>query len=211
MASILCVDDEPTILALLQDLLSLMGHDSILVGSVDKAIEALGRHHVDLVLLDCIMPERDGFALLAHMNEHGLKIPTIMMTGYSSVENAVSAIRGGAAEYITKPLRAESIRLVIGSVLHANVMAPRVAPAVDRPDDSAITQIPPTPQVVHDGAPLVAAEAAASGSVLNLRELQQIAIRQALRKTKGHKTRAAELLGINERTLRNKLKTDPNS
>jgi DNA-binding NtrC family response regulator len=61
--------------------------------------------------------------------------------------------------------------------------------------------VPPSPYAGQ------AAEAAAQ-DVLNLRALEAIAIRQALQKTGGHKTKAAELLGINERTLRNKLKTD---
>jgi len=198
MASILCVDDEPSVLSLLQDLLGPMGHDTILVGSVDEAIGALRVHHVDLVLLDCVMPGRDGFAFLSHIHDHGLKIPAIMMTGYSSVENAVSAIRGGAAEYITKPLRAESVRIVIASVLQQNRLA-AVVPGHTSTDEL----IPPTPQVQQN-----VADVAKSGTVLNLRDLQQIAIHQALKVTRGHKTKAAELLGINERTLRNKLRSE---
>jgi DNA-binding NtrC family response regulator len=205
MASILCVDDEPAVLALLQDLLAPLGHDTIPAASVEEAIRVLGRHHVDLVLVDCIMPGRDGFAFLEHLHEHGLKIPAIMMTGYSSVENAVAAIRGGAAEYITKPLRAESVRLVITSVLQQ--VKQHNGQAAHAPSESDAALVPPSPQGEPE-APADAEKEASSGAVLNLRELQQIAIRKALQVTKGHKTRAAELLGINERTLRNKLKGD---
>jgi DNA-binding NtrC family response regulator len=199
MASILCVDDEPSVLTLLQELLGPLGHDTVLVGSVDEAIGALRVHHIDLVLLDCVMPGRDGFAFLAHIHDHGLKIPAIMMTGYSSVENAVAAIRGGAAEYITKPLRAESVRLVISSVLQEHRPSGSISQEHTAPEDL----IPPSPQVPPD-----VSDVARTGAVLNLRDLQQIAIHQALKVTRGHKTKAAELLGINERTLRNKLRSE---
>jgi len=204
MASVLCVDDEPIVLSLLRDLLAPLGHDTIHASSVDEAIQALSRQHVDLILLDCVMPGQDGFAFLTYLGEHAVRIPTIMMTGYSTVEHAVASIRGGAAEYITKPLRAESVRLVVASVLQSRRGNGRMVHAPGEPNASLV---PPTPQAASSSLP-IAAEKAASGEVLNLRELQQIAIRQALEKTKGHRIRAAELLGINERTLRNKLKLD---
>jgi len=117
MASILCVDDEPAVLDVLQHLLRDMGHDTIAAGSADEAIQAIHRGRIDLILLDCVMPGRDGFAVLDHLTEQSLKIPTIMMTGYSSVEHAVAAIRGGAVDYLTKPLRAESVRISVTSAL----------------------------------------------------------------------------------------------
>ncbi len=89
---------------------------------------------------------------------------------------------------------------------------------VNAPTSGSESLVPPSPYAGAgaSGAPSVAsptrrplaAAEAASRDVLNLRALEAIAIRQALQKTGGHRTKAAELLGINERTLRNKLKAD---
>jgi len=114
------VDDEPAVGAVLEHVLGDLGHESVLSGSVDEAIQHLTQQRVDLIISDCIMPGRDGFELLDYLREQGLEIPIIIMSGYSSVEHAVVAMRRGAVDYLTKPLRAESIRIAVKNALEVD-------------------------------------------------------------------------------------------
>lgn len=120
MGAILCVDDEPAVGAVLEHVLEDLGHEPVLAGSVDEAIQILSHQRVDLIIADCIMPGRDGFELLDHLREQGLEIPIIIMSGYSSVEHAVVAMRRGAVDYLTKPLRSESIRIAVKNALEVD-------------------------------------------------------------------------------------------
>lgn len=120
VAAILCVDDETSVVAVLQQQLRELGHQPLSASNVDEAIRALVQHHVDLVILDCVMPGRDGFTFLDHVRERGLQVPTIIMTGYSSIEHAVNAMRRGAVDYLTKPLRAESVRIAVKNALEVD-------------------------------------------------------------------------------------------
>ncbi len=117
MASILCVDDEPAVAVVLEHALELLGHTPVLRNSVADALKEMGRQPFDLVISDFRMPEQTGIDLLGLMQERGLDIPVIIMTGYSSIEHAVMSIRHGAVDYLTKPLRAEALRIAVSNAL----------------------------------------------------------------------------------------------
>lgn len=117
MAAILCVDDEPTICALLDRLLGDMGHEPHTAGSVNEAIEMLSRLRIDLLIVDCVMPDRDGLQLLDYIRSEGMHVPAIVMSGYSTAEHAQAATRHGAVDFLSKPLRSESVQLAVRSAL----------------------------------------------------------------------------------------------
>ena len=117
MAAILCVDDEPSVCALLDRLLRDMGHDAHTAGSVNEAIEILSRLRTDLLIVDCVMPDRDGLQLLDYVRDEGMNVPAVVMSGYSTAEHAQAATRHGAVDFLTKPLRSESIQLAVKSAL----------------------------------------------------------------------------------------------
>ncbi|HEY6572340.1 MAG TPA: sigma-54 dependent transcriptional regulator [Candidatus Eisenbacteria bacterium] len=117
MAAILCVDDESSVCALLDQLLRDMGHEPILAASVREAIEVLTRLRVDLLIADCVMPDRDGIQLLDFLRDEGIHVPAIVMSGYSTSEHAQAASHHGAVDFLTKPLRAESVHLAVKSAL----------------------------------------------------------------------------------------------
>lgn len=117
MATILCVDDDSAVCALLDQLLRDAGHEPILAGSVNEAIEVLTRLRVDLLIADCVMPDRDGLELLYYVRDEGLHVPVIIISGYSTAEHAQAAARHGAVDFLTKPLRAESLHLSVKSAL----------------------------------------------------------------------------------------------
>ena len=117
MATILCVDDEPSVGVVLEAALNKLGHTPILANSVDEAVRAVGRQQFDLIISDYRMPNGTGLDLLSSLEKEGHQIPVIIMTGYSSVEHAVMSLRSGAIDYLTKPVRQETLRIAVTQAL----------------------------------------------------------------------------------------------
>ncbi|HET9950860.1 MAG TPA: response regulator [Candidatus Eisenbacteria bacterium] len=207
MAVILCVDVGPAVAAILETYLRDLKHEPVHAQSVDAAILAIQDRPFDLAILDTAAAERNGFPFLEHLREHDIAVPTIVMADFTSVDRAIEALGRGAADYLTKPLRAESVRLAVTTALEIDRLRKEnrevLRDIASRRDPGAAAAPPEAPGDGHDPS-----SPSLDGDVLNLRELETIAIRRALMKTGGHRIKAAELLGINERTLRNKLKLD---
>ncbi|HEX9894466.1 MAG TPA: sigma-54 dependent transcriptional regulator [Gemmatimonadales bacterium] len=115
-ATILCVDDEPAVAALLERVLTEAGYRVMLAGSGKEALEVIDRSPVDLILADYNMPQMTGLELLRQLEERSHRIPVVIVTGYATVEDAVLCIRSGAVDYITKPVRSDTLAI---TVLHA--------------------------------------------------------------------------------------------
>jgi DNA-binding NtrC family response regulator len=117
MATILCVDDEPAIGLVVSDTLEQAGHRVMTANSVPEALRLLEKERVDLILSDYRMPGLTGLEFLSLLEREGYTIPLIMLTGYASIEHAVTAIRSGAVDYIAKPIRPEQLRLSVEQAL----------------------------------------------------------------------------------------------
>jgi DNA-binding NtrC family response regulator len=117
MATILCLDDEPAIGLILQDTLERAGHYAVAAHNVPQALQALSGGAVDLIISDYRMPGLTGLEFLALLRQEGHDTPLIMLTGYGSIEHAVSAIKAGAIDYITKPVRPEQLELAVNQAL----------------------------------------------------------------------------------------------
>jgi DNA-binding NtrC family response regulator len=117
MANILCVDDEPAATLHLKGILQEAGHQVTPVHNVEAAFTVLGRGGVDLIISDYRMPGATGLEFLARLSAEGYDVPLIMITGYGSIEHAVAAIKAGAIDYVTKPVRASQLELVVEQAL----------------------------------------------------------------------------------------------
>jgi DNA-binding NtrC family response regulator len=117
MANILCVDDEATALLILEDTLERAGHRTVAVHNVERALETLAHGGIDLVISDYRMPGTTGLELLARIQREGYDVPLIMATGYASIEHAVAAIKAGAIDYVTKPIRPPQLELAVEQAL----------------------------------------------------------------------------------------------
>ncbi len=117
MATILLVDDESTPLELMEAVVREAGHRPIAVRNVEAALRVLDRQEVDLIISDYRMPGATGLELLGTLVQRELDIGLIMVTGYASIDNAVAAIKAGAIDYITKPIRAAQLELAIEQAL----------------------------------------------------------------------------------------------
>ncbi len=117
MATILCVDDEPTVLHVIRRTLENAGHRAIGMSNVDAAFGVLQNEPVDLIISDYRMPEATGLEFLQRLAETGLEVPLIMLTAHASVEHAVASMKAGALDYVTKPIRADQLKLVVDHAL----------------------------------------------------------------------------------------------
>jgi DNA-binding NtrC family response regulator len=117
MATILYVDDEPSVGLILEDTLSRAGHRPVGARNVVEALQVLARDSIDLIISDYRMPGLTGLEFLALLQREGYDIPLIMLTGYASIEHAVAAIKAGAIDYITKPVRTQQLELAVEQAL----------------------------------------------------------------------------------------------
>lgn len=111
--NILVVDDEEQVRKAIHKILQLDGYDVTAVGDAASALERAKQERFDLVLTDMKMPEMDGLELMQALSKIHPEVITIVMTGYGSSETAKIAIRGGAYDYILKPVSAADIRLAV--------------------------------------------------------------------------------------------------
>ncbi|MEO6022912.1 MAG: EAL domain-containing protein [Burkholderiales bacterium] len=114
---LLVVDDEPRMLEVLLELLKLHGHDVTSASSGQQAVSLLQAAQFDLVLLDLNMPEMDGFGLMEHIERHAYGVPMIVISGDTTIDAAIQALRKGAHDFVRKPYRAEELLRTIDSAL----------------------------------------------------------------------------------------------
>ncbi|MCE9612991.1 MAG: sigma-54 dependent transcriptional regulator [Lentisphaerae bacterium] len=126
MKHLLIVDDER---GSRESLRAIFGRDYrlSLAESADEAAALLSRERVDLVLLDVMMPDRDGLSLLREIQSMYPDMPVIMASASTSVQPVVEAIRFGAHDFITKPFDVQAIRHVVARALESNQLQRRVA------------------------------------------------------------------------------------
>jgi DNA-binding NtrC family response regulator len=111
--SILVVDDESAIRENLELLLSDANYKVTLAENGTEGLKKLESEFFDLVLLDVMMPDRNGLDVLKEIHLSSPETAIIMITAFGTIENAVSAIKAGAADYVTKPWDNEKLLLDI--------------------------------------------------------------------------------------------------
>jgi len=111
--SILVVDDESAIRENLELLLSDANYKVTLAENGTEGLKKLESEFFDLVLLDVMMPDKNGLEVLREIHLSSPETAIIMITAFGTIENAVSAIRAGAADYVTKPWDNEKLLLDI--------------------------------------------------------------------------------------------------
>ena len=114
---ILVVDDEEGIRSSLKEFLEQNRFDVFTAKNGQEALEIIEKENVDLIMTDLLMPRMDGIALTRTVIELGFNIPTIVMTAYASIENAVESMKAGAAEFVSKPFKFNHTLFIIQKVL----------------------------------------------------------------------------------------------
>ncbi|MFA7270343.1 MAG: sigma-54 dependent transcriptional regulator [Sterolibacterium sp.] len=127
---VLVVDDEPDIRELLDLTLARMGLAVDCVGSVAEARRLLSDRRYRLCLTDMRLPDGEGLELVRHIVEHCRELPVAVITAYGSMENAVSALKAGAFDYLAKPVSLEQLRMLVKSAMDLPQGDDRDAPSV---------------------------------------------------------------------------------
>jgi two-component system response regulator PilR (NtrC family) len=116
--SVLLVDDEPDILELLELALRKMGLEVDKAGNVREALTKLAASHYDLCLTDMRLPDGNGLQVVQHIAQHNLDVPVAVITAHGNMENAVTALKAGAFDYLSKPVLLDQLRALVKSALN---------------------------------------------------------------------------------------------
>jgi two-component system cell cycle sensor histidine kinase/response regulator CckA len=117
MPKILIVDDEPRMCSSLSSLLDREGYQTETRLSGKEAKRFLDTHPVDLVLSDFVLPDLNGYEVMACVHERNPEAVVIIMTGYASIERAVEALKRGAYDYIQRPFEPEKLIQIVKNAL----------------------------------------------------------------------------------------------
>ncbi len=117
MTRILIIDDDEAICTILKDVLEGEGYETMYCLAGEEGMRAYARYLPSVVLLDLRLPGIDGLAVLKDIHGFDPDAVVLMITGYGSVDSAVSAIRMGASDYLQKPLSNDEIILKIENAL----------------------------------------------------------------------------------------------
>jgi two-component system response regulator PilR (NtrC family) len=122
-ARVLIVDDERSMQEFLEIFFRREGYDVTTAGDVTGGTLCLENDEFDLVISDMQMPDGSGLDLLQVVHEHCPEAATIMITAFASTDSAISAMKEGAYDYITKPFKVDEIRLVVEKALEKTLLA----------------------------------------------------------------------------------------
>ena len=117
MPRILIVEDESSIAGLLSDDLSLEGYEVVSAGDGEAALAALASAPFDLVILDLMLPGKDGFEVCREIRRAGLTLPIIMLTAKTQESDKVMGLEIGADDYVTKPFSPRELRARVKAAL----------------------------------------------------------------------------------------------
>jgi len=126
--SVLLVDDEPDILELLELALRKMGLEVDRAGNMREAFSRLAAQRYDLCLTDMRLPDGDGLQVVRHIAQHNLDVPVAVITAHGNMENAVTAFKAGAFDYLSKPVALDQLRTLVKSALKL----PQSGPSSDK-------------------------------------------------------------------------------
>ena len=174
MKQILIVEDDLAFGTMLQTWLKKKGFDVEKVTNVGAAARWLtegGADSVNLILSDLRLPDHDGLFLLTWMRKRNIAVPFIVMTHYAEVQNAVLAMKSGAADYIAKPVQPDILLQKINDALQAASAATPVSQAVSAasaPVSAASTSVSShSCHSTHTSASVSSTNAAASDTTSN--------------------------------------------
>jgi DNA-binding response OmpR family regulator len=124
MAKILVVEDEPGIAMALEDDLTMEGYEVEVVGDGLAASKVAREKQFDLILLDVMLPGKDGFEVCRELRRAGLKTPILMLTARTQEAEKVMGLELGADDYVTKPFGVRELRARIAALLRRTWATP---------------------------------------------------------------------------------------
>ncbi len=116
-ACVLVVDDEPNIVDIVSMALRYNDYDVVTANSGREALEAVSASKPDMIVLDVMMPELDGFEVAKRLGEQRSDIPILFLTARDTTDDKVRGLTIGGDDYMTKPFSVEELLARIGTIL----------------------------------------------------------------------------------------------
>jgi len=116
-ARLLVVDDEPNIRDLLAASLRFAGFEVTTAANGNEALRSVAEHQPDLIVLDIMMPDMDGFTVLRRLRSQGYETPVLFLTAKDEMEDKIRGLTAGGDDYVTKPFSLEEVVARIRAVL----------------------------------------------------------------------------------------------
>lgn len=138
---VLIADDDPVQRRLLEETIKKFGYA---VKSAENGVGTLevlrsaSAGEISLVLLDLVMPDLDGMAVLEHMRQERLNVPVIVQTAHGSIDAATSAMRAGAVDFVVKPVSPERLEVSISNALKMEALQGEIT-RIKRKSDGSLT------------------------------------------------------------------------
>ncbi len=126
MARILIADDEPDMIMGLRDNLQFEGYDVIVANDGAEAVEKAKSERPDLIMLDVMMPNKDGLQACSEIRDAGFTVPILMLTAKCQEIDVVRGLEAGADDYVTKPFGVRELLARIKAALRRSGSAPSV-------------------------------------------------------------------------------------
>jgi len=122
--TILIVDDDPVQRRLLEGMATRFGYEVMTVEGGDAAVAAVTAPdaRIDCMVLDLVMPDLDGYGVLARIREVGVNVPVIVQTAHGGIDKVVSAMRAGASDFVVKPVGAERLQVSLRNALSTSAL-----------------------------------------------------------------------------------------
>jgi len=114
---ILLVEDEENIRDLIQLNLEAEGYEVVSTGNGRKALDLIGGQHFDLLLLDVMLPEVDGFSITEQVRLSNHEVPILILTAKDMAQDRIAGLKRGADDYLTKPFNLEELLLRVSNLL----------------------------------------------------------------------------------------------
>jgi DNA-binding response OmpR family regulator len=114
---ILLVEDDINLGDVLHDYLELQAHDVVRAMDGVEGLESFKMQKFDLLILDVMLPRKDGFTLAQEIRQLNQQVPIIFLTARGQADDRVSGFKAGCDDYITKPFSSEELELRIGAIL----------------------------------------------------------------------------------------------
>lgn len=124
--SILIVEDDLDHARSLVNAIEDMGFTIILAPTGAEGIHAFKTGHIDVVLSDLVLPDISGLQVMEHIQQLDSEVPVLIMTAYGSIDSSVQAMRGGAYDYITKPLDLDEIEVKLKRATETSALRRKV-------------------------------------------------------------------------------------
>ena len=127
---VLIVDDDPVQRRLLDNMVGRFGYSTLVAEGGDAAVALLTGPEggqIDVMVLDLVMPDLDGLAVLGRLREAGLALPVVVLTAHGGIDNVVSAMRAGAADFVVKPVSPERLQVCLRNALAASALQGELA------------------------------------------------------------------------------------